>query len=261
MNAFETALCSAFCGGIQVHPVPSGYAVSTAFEDASGDRITFYVSEVEDGFVLEDDGDYLATLAARDIPFQDGSRGKLLDAILAEGGAFWDRDTFEIKTGAIEEAGLASRSIAFLSSLIRVRDLGLLTRDRIKSAFREDVLAALEARLPDTISIEENVAPSSEYRDLPADIVLREKAGHRSTSIYLASTSDKLTEALLAWHDYGERDPNMAVVALLEDMDFRNISKFKYQRALNRGVPIAAFRGDEGTAIERIAKEMHVTLQ
>ena len=68
MNALANSICKAFCGELQVNSVPSGYAVSTAFVDASGDKITFYLSESEDGWRAEDDGDYLASLVARDIP-------------------------------------------------------------------------------------------------------------------------------------------------------------------------------------------------
>lgn len=261
MDALEQQLCAAFCGGIQVHPVPSGYAISTAFEEAGGDRITFYVVEAEEGFRLEDDGDYLATLVARDIQFEDGARGNLLNAILAEGNAFWDRDTFEIKSSIIQKEDLARQAIAFLSALIRVRDLGLLTRERIRSAFRDDVLSALSSTFSSSLRIEENVAPRADLKDFPADIVLRPLGPGRTASIYLASSSDKLNEALLAWLEFAERDPQITVVALMEDIEFRNISRFKFQRAQNRGVPMATFRGDEAGAMERIAKQMGITVQ
>lgn len=261
MNDFAKQICSAFCNELQVHPVPAGYAVSTAFADSSGDRITFYVVEETDGFRLEDDGDYLATLVALDMPFDQGGRGKLLDAILAEGGAYWDRDTFEIKTSVFPSERLATRAISFLSALIRTRDLMFLSRERVRSAFKDDVVAALSERLGDVIVIEENSAPIPELKDFPADLVLRPRGDvGRILSVYLAASSDKLNEALVAWLDHGTRYPELGMIAVLEDADLGRISKLRYQRAQNRRLPIAIFRGDEAEAVHRIATEMGLRL-
>src|SRR4051812_11037242 len=92
-------LCKTFCSGITVNPVASGYAISSAFEDDSGDKISFYLSPALDGFYqIEDDGSYLAHLAAKDIPIGEGTRGQLLDAILSKADAYWDKETLEIRT-------------------------------------------------------------------------------------------------------------------------------------------------------------------
>jgi Domain of unknown function DUF1828 len=126
-------LCSTFCGAITVRPVPTGYAISSAFEDSSGDRISFYLTPSSDGYQIEDDGSYLAHLIARDIPINQGARGQLLDAILSQANAYWDKETFEIKTSSFAEAEIARRVVDFLSAMIRVRDLELITRDVVRS--------------------------------------------------------------------------------------------------------------------------------
>lgn len=262
MIDFAKQICSAFCNELQVHAVPAGYAVSTAFTDASGDRITFYVVEDSDGYRLEDDGDYLATLVARDLPFDQGARGKLLDAILADGDAYWDRDTYEIRTASFPVESLANRAISFLSALIRTRDLMFLSRERVRSAFKDDIIAELEVRLGHLITIEESAAPTDGLRDFPADLVLRPRGIEgRVVSVYLATSSDKLNEALVAWLDHGRRYLDLGMIAVLEDADLGKISKLRYQRAANRRLPIAIFRGDEAEAVHRIAEEMHLSLQ
>src|SRR5207253_1043635 len=115
-----------------VNPVASGYAISSVFEDDSGDRISFYLSPSQDGYLIEDDGSYLAHLVAKDIPINEGTRGQLLDAILSQGNAYWDKETLEIKTVSFPEADVTQRVIDFLSSMIRVRDLELLTREIVR---------------------------------------------------------------------------------------------------------------------------------
>ncbi|MYL97059.1 DUF1828 domain-containing protein [Novosphingobium sp. FGD1] len=252
----ESALCSAFCGGLEVHPISTGYAVSTAFRDNSGDRISFYIEKSADGFDLVDGGDFLPDLIARDIHIEAGMRGDLLTAILAEGLAYWDRDTFEIRSDAIAERDLSQRSIGFLSALIRVRDLALITRERVKSAFREDFLREIGKRYGDQLEVEENVAPANDLAEFPADVVLRSKTGGRPGAVYLINSSDKLNEALLAWQELEHVDANVAMVAVIEDSQFHNISRKRFQRAQNRRLPMPIFRGDEAQTISFIVKEM-----
>jgi hypothetical protein len=259
---FEHALCRAFCGAITVRAVPTGYAVSTAFTDASGDRLSFYVSETGDGYRIEDDGDYLSHLIARDIPIDEGTRGQLLDAILQQGSAYWDRETYEIRTPDFSAEDLPKRAIDFLSSLLRVRDLELVTRDVVRSTFREDVLNVMNERFGPDVSIEENVAPANDFAEFPADIVVKPvspKSQARTGAVYLVNSNDKLNEALLAAVEaqMQNRD-DLAILALIEEPDMRLISRKKFQRAQNRGLPMPIFRGDEEAAMTRVAKELRL---
>jgi len=254
--AFEKDLCAAFCGGLEVHPVGVGYAVSTAFQDNSGDRIAFYIEAGEAGFDLVDGGDFLPELIARDIHISSGMRGDLLNAILAEAGAYWDRETYEIRSDAVPEAEIAPRAIRFLSALIRVRDLALITKDRVKSAFREDFIREVTTRYGQDFEIEEGVPPSKELLEFPADVVLRPVAGGRPAAIYLVNNSDKLNEALLAWQEVNKLEADVAMVAVIEDNRMSNINKMKFQRAQNRRLPMPIFRGGERDTVDFIAEEM-----
>ena len=242
--------------------MPSGYAVSSVFRDSSGDKIAFYISETPDGFQIEDDGDYLASLIARDIHIETGARGDMLDAILKENDAFWDRETFEIRTESFPRGNVASRSIAFMSALIRVRDLALVTRERVKSAFREDFMRAITKRFGEGLLMDENIAPADDLSEFPADIVLRPSGwAGRTGAIYLVNSNDKLNEALLAWRELRDTpDNDVALVAVLEDADMRNISRKKFQRAQNRGMPMPIFRGDEPATLDFIGRQLSVNI-
>jgi len=262
-EAFSRVLCEAFCGAIEVNAVPSGFAVSTAFADSSGDRLSFYVSETEDGFQIEDDGDYLAHLIARDIGINEGTRGQLLDAILAQGSAYWDRDTLEIRSSIFSAESLAPKAIEFLSSLIRVRDLELVTREVVRSTFREDVITAMTKRFGDTAEITENAVVANDFSEFPADIVIKPAAGAdpeaRPGAIYLVNSNDKLNEALLAHQDAQiSNRSDFAILALIEEPDMRLISNRRFQRAQNRALPMPIFRGDEDAAMTRVARELHI---
>jgi len=253
----KSSLCQAFCGGLQAHPVPSGLAISTLFEDSSGDRISFYLSETADGFVFEDDGSYLADLIARDIPINAGARSDMLDAILQEGGAFWDRDSYEIKTDPFPAPDVAQRAMAFLSSLIRVRDLGLVSRERVRSAFRDDFIREVKAKFGQHIEIEENVAPSVDMKDYPADVVIRAN-GLKTAAVYLINNDAKLNEALLAWIDRGFENRDVAMIGLLEDSGLHSISRKRFGRAQNKRLPMPIFRDDKDAALQFIMSEMKI---
>lgn len=260
MEALQKDLCAAFCAALEVHPVPSGYAVSTAFTDSSGDKITFYISETPDGYQVEDDGDFLATLVASGVPIDTGTRAALLEAILQEGRAYWDRETYEIKTEPFAAEELSGRSVDFLSSLIRVRDLAKLTRERVKSAFREDFLSAVTAKFGQSVTIAEGVAPANDLEEFPADLVLEPALpGAKRGAIYLVNSNDKLNEALLAWQELRLKPHgDIALMAVLEDSDMKQISRRKWQRAQNRRLPMPVFRGDESGMLTFISQELGI---
>jgi Domain of unknown function DUF1828 len=254
-------LCEQFCSGISVTPVSAGYAIGTAFSDRSGDSIGFYISETDDGFKIEDDGDYLSTLIALGIPIDQGTRGHLLDSILSDSGAFWNRETYEISTNSFPESEISSKSIDFISSLIRVRDLELLTRDVIRSTFRDDATNAIMRAFQESASFEENVAASAAFSEFPADLIVRPNSSDGITgSVYFVNSNDKLNEALLLQMEMQADNDNSRnkVIALIEEPEMRLISRKKFQRAQNRSLLMPIFRGDEDAAMKKIARELHL---
>lgn len=261
IELLEKDLCSAFCSGMEVYPVPSGFAVSAPFTDGSGDKITFYITQTPDGFQAEDDGDYLASLIASGVQIDVGGRAQMLDAILEEGGAHWDRETFEIKTNAFPAADIGARSIDFLSSLIRVRDLALVTRERVRSAFRDDFLSAIAGRFGDTVTIHEHTVPANDLSEFPADILIEPiSAEGKKGAIYLVNTNDKLNEALLAWRELQDHpQSDVSLMAVLEDSNMSQISRRKWQRAQNRRLPMPVFRGDEAGMLDFISAELKLS--
>ncbi len=257
-ETLEGVLCRNFCSGLSVRAVPAGLAIGGVFQDSSGDPIEFYMVEEGDGFRLEDDGAYLSHLVAQGITIDQGHRAQILEAILKQGGAFLDVQSYEIRTDQFPVEDAAKRSVAFLSSLIRVRDMQLFTRENVKSTFREDVVAAMQAAMGGVANIEEDEAYDKELAEFPSDLVVRPKiAGGVGGMVYLVSTSERLGEAQLAEREVRDLNrPDVKVLALLEDPELKRIGVKKYQRASNRGLSMPIFRGDEDAAIRRIAREL-----
>lgn len=254
-------LCNTFCGSVDVRAVPMGLAVRSAFEDTSGDPIQFYITRTADGLRVEDDGAYLSHLIASDVPIDQGQRGQLLDAILQQGGAFWDRESFEIRSLEFPETELSKRVVSFMSSLIRVRDLELLTREVVRSTFREDVIAAVTASFGAVANIEEDAALDPDLAEFPADIVIRPKGAGLPGAVYLVNSNDKLNEALLAQTETQMlRREDVKVIALVEEPDMKLISRRRFQRAQNRSLAMPIFRGDEDAAMRMIARGLKLPL-
>jgi hypothetical protein len=253
----ENALCAAFCSAFEVNVVPSGYAVSSIFMDRSGDRISLYLVAEDGGYRLEDDGEYLSRLVASGIEIERGQRGQLLDAILESEKAYWDRDTFEIRTGLFSEPEIAQRTGSFLSALIRARDLELITRDLVRSTFREDAMRAIVERFGPIANIEEDIAVNRDFADFLSDAVVSPKRIGKKGAIYFVNTNEKLSEALLLQQEAklkGRTD--FSVIALIEEPEMRLISRRKFQRAQNRDLAMPIFRGDEEEALGQIQRKL-----
>jgi len=254
-------LCNAFCGAVEVHPVASGLAVSSAFSDSSGDRISFYITETPIGLRMEDDGSYLAELIAKGLTIDHGSRSQFLDAILSQANSTWDRESLEIKSEVLQPSTIGKSIISFMSSLIRIRDLELFTRENVRSTFREDAIEAILRHLHGRVDIEEDRPVTEDLSEFPADLVLRPRSGieGRSGALYFVTSSEKLNEALLLKLEaMNLRRDDFAIIALIEEPGLQSIARKKFQRAQNRSLAMPIFRGDEAATVHFIAREMRL---
>jgi hypothetical protein len=261
-ETIRKSLCNIFCTSINVNAVPCGFAISTLFADQSGDPLGFYVVEDSDGYRIEDDGEYLARLVGSGIAIDQGIRGQLLNAILAQGGASWDQDTFEIRSKGFSADKIGLHITNFLSSLIRVRDLELLTRDVIRSTFKEDVISALTESYGTIANMYENEAIDRSFSEFPADLIIRPKNpdSNKIGALYFVTSNEKLNEALLLQMEADRINrQDFKVIALIEDSEMRLISKKKFQRAQNRSLSMPIFRGDENAAVSRIGRELSLS--
>ena len=263
-DGLKKTLCRTFCESVQVNPVPCGYAISAGFRDRSGDPIGFYLVETPEGFRIEDDGSYLAELIAQRIAINDGQRGRLLDAILAQAGAFWDRETYEIASESFSAKEIGERATQFLSALIRIRDLEYLTADVVRSTFREDALAELTEQFGSIAEFAEDEAVDFNLNDFPSDLVIRPKKDGRPKigAVFFANTSAKLNEALLLQlmlEKLGRND--VKTIAIIEDSNLGRIGQRFYQREQNRSVSMPIYRGDERAAIAFVGRLLDLPVQ
>ncbi len=182
---------------------------------------------------MEDDGAYLSQLIAKDVPIDQGSRGQLLDAILCQAHAYWDRETLEIRSEIFPETEIPRRVVDFLSSLIRVRDLELLTREVVRSTFREDATAAIQSRFGSVANFNEDAPVDGDFAEFPADLVIRPRdmatPSAKSGALYFANSNDRLNEALLLHMEAQNlRRSDFEIIALIEEPDMKMISRRRF---------------------------------
>ena len=149
----------------------------------------------------------------------------------------------------------------FLSSLIRVRDLELLTREIVRSTFRDDATAAIISRFGDVANINEDLPIDRDFGEFPADLVIIPKgdapAAARPAAVYFVTVNDKLNEALLLQTEAQlKRRSDFEVIAMIEEPEMRAISRKKFQRAQNRSLVMPIFRGDEDAAMNMIGQRL-----
>jgi hypothetical protein len=125
----------------------------------------------------------------------------------------------------------------------------------VRSAFRDDFIREVKAKFVQHIEIEENVAPTVDMKDYPADVVIRAD-GLKTAAVYLINNDAKLNEALLAWIDRGSENSDVAMIGLLEDSGLHSISRKRFGRAQNKRLPMPIFRDDKDAALQFIMSEM-----
>ncbi|MFC4733930.1 DUF1828 domain-containing protein [Salipiger abyssi] len=245
-DELKNLICREFCGGLSVSTVPAGFAVSTDVAKSFGDPISFYLSEANGEFTVEDDGDFIATAIASGTFTDTGTRASVLDAMLEEHGSYLDRDSCQIRREPIAGEGPARAALSFLSAMIRARDILLLNRENVASTFADDVRSAIKENFGNDYVIEDETEA-----DNPADVLLKSKrTGLRAALIYAANSNEKLMAALLRHQE--REDDEAPVIAVVSGLNKGGVSTRRFEMAQNRGLLMPFFSSGPKQAINYI---------
>ncbi|GAA0560193.1 DUF1828 domain-containing protein [Rhizomicrobium electricum] len=248
-------LCKAFCEQLNVRAVKAGLAISTGFTLSDLEPLGFYVTGPDNmgRFRIEDDGTTMPMIEAAGIDLESKTRKEALDQLLGEYGASYDADSGELKSLSMPEDEIPAAALKFVSLLLRLQDLILLTPERASSSFREDAIKAIRTVLGDRAVILEDTAISPEV-EFPADLIIQ-AAGREKVAVFLAMSEQRVLEAVVAQMAVTyETETPCSVVALL-DRD-STVSRKLRQKASNRLTAMPIFEGDEKAAVQRIEREV-----
>ncbi len=137
-EAIRESLCATFCKDVAVHQRASGVAVSLPLVGRDGDHLTAYVSAATGGWRVSDMGSTLMRLSYENdlSKLLTGARDRLYQTVLKESGLLEDDGELFVEVPAAE----LSRGLFTLGQgVTRVEDLGLWSRTRVESTFKDDL--------------------------------------------------------------------------------------------------------------------------
>jgi hypothetical protein len=251
-------LCEAFCGELEVHKVPAGFAVRTGFSANDGDAIGFYITRHPENnalYRLEDSGLIVPMLEASGVNFETGTRAEAFASLLAEYKSHFDDDSLELHSDYVSDSEVPAEAMRFIALLLRVRDLELLNHETVKNAWSEDAQEALKVYFSGKATLDFHSAVSPFLPDFLVDAVIRPKDG-TPVALYFATSDSKVDEAVMLWMESRLARHNIKVALLLEKEKPAQISGRPLRRAMNRLDATPTFRGDELASIAKVASLM-----
>lgn len=255
--SIKESLCEMFCDGISISDVPAGIAVSTAFEDGIGDRISFYIVQDKDTglYRIEDDGSLVPELLAMGTKVTEGQRGRVFATILGQSSVEYNDATGELKSLPVKEDDLPVAALRFVSVLVRVGALSAMHPEIVRNTFKDDALARIKSQLGGKVQIAQDEPVSDTLGESIPDVVLFSDSA-APVAVFIAVSDLRLHEAIyLRMAADLEAKEQCSVVALFDKENSKLVSGKLRQRAHNRLDATPVYYNTESEAIARIERE------
>ncbi|MES0134762.1 DUF1828 domain-containing protein [Mesorhizobium sp. M0016] len=248
-------ICRAFCENVQITAFSGGVAICTPYKNfISGDLIGIYALGPKSGlYRLVDNALTIAFLEAEGATMDAASRREALSQILVQHGAAYDEEMGEIFIDGITEADLPKAVLEFSALLLRLNDLILLTVERVKNAFEDDVRAAIRDEMDKRhVRYVEGQPVSPDLTDVTPDMVFYPE-DRDPVALFIATNDSKLWQAmLLRVIADSERHLPLSVVAVLETET--SVSQKVRLQADNRLDAAPRYKSGPIDTIQRIAR-------
>ena len=195
-------ICGTFCDGLALREIPIGYAIRTPFKGEDGDAVALYLrrdAHSPSQYRLEDDGGTIAYLQEEGFSLENEQRAAEFRRLLAEYGCQFDESAYLIHTDYMDEERAPAFFLKFMSLMLRVSDLRMLSRERVRDTFKSDLQDFIEQAFAGIAVVERDVAPSPALLDYVADSVVT--APNVKLAIYAGTTEVKALEALVLWQE------------------------------------------------------------
>ena len=224
LELLQNRLCKALCGEVQIRKTTQGFLqILTPFSFSDGDQFQLYLEEAAGGSLrLNDYGHTFMQLSYDNdlAKFKDGTRGKLLDQVLAESG-LRDEAGQLVLDANLENIG--SRILQYGQAITRVYDLTFLNRSRVASTFYEDLKELLYEMVdPSRITPNFVLPDEANAQDYSIDYRIEGKRGH----LFLLGIAnrDKARLATIVLEHW-----------LRHHVDFESLLVFQEQQEIPRG--------------------------
>lgn len=257
--SFQDRICKAFCAEVRVNPFKGGYGVSTPFQGRDGDILGYYIlgPDKDAKFRIVDNALTVALFESEGATLDADSRVAAFNEILSIYSASYHEEDGEISIDGVVFQDLERKSLDFMALLLRLQDMYLLTQERTKNTFVEDVENKLRSLAIEGLTVMPGEAVSEKLTDVIPDYLIRKTGQSKPVALFVVSQNEKLWQAmhLKVLADYEFNVP-LSVVALLQS-DKIGSAPLR-AKADNRLDAVPKWEGDEIAALGRILREVSV---
>lgn len=203
------------------------YLINTPFIGAFNDTIEIYAQKNESQLKLSDNGETISNLEIQGLQIQGSKRRKsLLDSILINYGVKINNDELIIETN-IDKFSQSKHN--FLSAIIEINDLYVLSNHNVASIFKEDVRNYLDSQ--DIIFTPDFISKGSTGLEFNFDFQIAQRDKEIVIKSFNTINKSNLPTFLFSWDDIKPvrekiTKKNVTAIAIINDIDKEVKSEF-----------------------------------
>ncbi len=203
------------------------FLINTPFIGAFNDTIEIYAQKNGSQLKLSDNGETISNLEIQGLQIQGSKRRKsLLDSILINYGVKIDNDELVIETN-IDKFSQSKHN--FLSAIIEINDLYVLSNHNVASIFKEDVRNYLDSQ--DIIFTPDFISKGSTGLEFNFDFQIAQRDKEIVIKSFNTINKSNLPTFLFSWDDIKPvrekiTKKNVTAIAIINDIDKEVKSEF-----------------------------------
>lgn len=203
------------------------FLINTPFIGAFNDTIEIYAQKNGSQLKLSDNGETLSNLEIQGLQIQGSKRRKsLLDSILINYGVKINNDELVIETN-IDKFSQSKHN--FLSAIIEINDLYVLSNHNVASIFKEDVRNYLDSQ--DIIFTPDFISKGSTGLEFNFDFQIAQRDKEIVIKSFNTINKSNLPTFLFSWDDIKPvrekiTKKNVTAIAIINDIDKEVKSEF-----------------------------------
>lgn len=173
------------------------FLINTPFVGAFNDTIEIYAQKNGSQLILSDNGETMSNLELQGLHIQGSKkRRNILDSILLNYGIKSNNDELTIESN-LESFSQAKHN--FLSAIIEINDLYVLSKHNVASIFKEDVRTYLESK--DIIFTPDFISKGTTGLEFNFDFQIAKKQSEIVIKSFNTINKSNLPTFLFAWDD------------------------------------------------------------
>ncbi len=196
------------------------FLINTPFVGAFNDTIEIYAQKNGSQLVLSDNGETLSNLELQGLHIQGSKKRRfILDTILLNYGIRSENDELTIESN-LDNFSQAKHN--FLSAIIEINDLYVLSKHNVASIFKEDVRSYLESK--DIIFTPDFISKGTTGLEFNFDFQIAKKQSEIVIKSFNTINKSNLPTFLFAWNDIKPvrekaTKKEVKAIAIINDID------------------------------------------